>query len=182
MAGQVHLSLPPVASALAQALPTSTVGSTGANTLWCNLVPGKVVGEARLPGCNDTGEPTTSPDALVKVARHSGVDPEIAIVDAMTPEVIYIRSDLDPLSEQLAEFFDRTPVRIEGKPDRVGGAVALNHWTEPDKQGAGDRPARCRRGHEPEIAARRSRAGTRRPAPGSGAVGGCEPGLESRHR
>jgi hypothetical protein len=84
-------------------------------------VPGEVLGEARLPGCNDTGEPTAPPDEFVEVARLSGVDPEIAMVVATTPEVIYVRSDLDPLPDEVVEFFAAPPCEPTDGPIELEG-------------------------------------------------------------
>jgi hypothetical protein len=75
----------------------------------------------RLPGCNDTGQPTAPPDELVKVARLPDVDPDVAVVDAAAPEVIYVRSDLDPLPAAVARFFDAPSCRQEDSPIELKG-------------------------------------------------------------
>lgn len=83
--------------------------------------PGAVVGEARLPGCNDQGQASAPPDELIEVARLPGVDPSVAFVAARFPEIIYTRSDVATLPPTVAEFFaapgcseEDVPIRTEG--------------------------------------------------------------------
>lgn len=82
---------------------------------------GAVVGEARLPACSDTNLATTAADEFVSVAELKGVEPDIAIVNAMTPEVIYVRSDLRTLPPEVERYFhapscspDDAPVELHG--------------------------------------------------------------------
>ncbi len=85
-------------------------------------IPGEVVGDARIPGCNDTGLPTAPPDEYVSVARLPGVDPDIAVVDVANRQTIYVRSDLDVLPDAVTRFFtapscavEDTPIDLEGQ-------------------------------------------------------------------
>jgi hypothetical protein len=77
---------------------------------------GEVLGEARIPACNDTNLSTPEPDEFVKVARLAGVDPEVAIVDAISPEVIYIRSDLYPGPAEVVRLFTAPSCAQEDSP------------------------------------------------------------------
>lgn len=84
-------------------------------------VPGEVVGDARIPGCDDTGMPTTPPDEHVSVARLPGVDPEVAVVDLANPQTIYVRSDLDLLPEAVTRFFTAPSCAAEDSPIELEG-------------------------------------------------------------
>jgi hypothetical protein len=84
-------------------------------------VPGEVLGQARVPGCNDTGQAQSPPDEFVNVARLPGAAPSIAVVSADFPEVIYMRADLQDIPPEVMAYFNRPgceqtdiPITLEG--------------------------------------------------------------------
>lgn len=66
--------------------------------------PAEVVGEARVPGCDDSGQGETPGDTSVRVARIPGVAADLAVVAADTPQVLYVRADLADLPPEIARF------------------------------------------------------------------------------
>jgi hypothetical protein len=66
---------------------------------------GVVLGEARVPACNHPNASSPVSDEFVRVATLPGFEPEVAVVDAVMPEVIYVRSDVDPLPAEIDWFF-----------------------------------------------------------------------------
>lgn len=84
-------------------------------------VPGEPVGEARIPGCSDTGQSEAPPDEWRTVAALPGVDAGVAVVDAEIPEFIYVRADLDSTPPAVARYFaapdcvpSDEPIDLEG--------------------------------------------------------------------
>lgn len=64
-------------------------------------VPGEVLGEALVPGCNDTGGVSVPPDEHVSVSRLPGVDPSVGVVSSHDPGTIFVREDVDPLPAEI---------------------------------------------------------------------------------
>lgn len=99
-------------------------------------VPGEIVGEVRIPGCNDQGVETPPPDEWVTVAALPGVEKRVAVVDADSPEVIYISADQDPLPPSVERYFTAprcdsadAPITLEGPWLSIPGTDANK---EPD--------------------------------------------------
>ena len=85
-------------------------------------VPGEVLGQARLPGCNDTGQSQAPPDEFVDVAQLPGVDPSVAVVSADYPEVMYVRADLEELPREVMAYLipprcqpSDNPITLDGQ-------------------------------------------------------------------
>ena len=94
-------------------------------------VPGEIVGEIRIPGCNDTGESETPSDAMRQVASLPGVDVAVAVVDA-GGEVIYMAGeDQDPTPPEILHYFiapnceqQDAPIVLEGRWLSIPGTDA----------------------------------------------------------
>jgi hypothetical protein len=67
--------------------------------------PGEILGEARIPACNHPNASSPLSDEFVPVAALPGIEPDVAIVDAAFPQVIYVRSDVDPRPAEIDWFF-----------------------------------------------------------------------------
>jgi len=99
-------------------------------------VPGEVVGNSRIPGCNDTGQASAPPDELRSVARLPGVRPADAVVDAEVPEIIYVSAELPTAPSGVERFMtaptcapDGAPIDLEGPWLSIPGTDAN---VEPD--------------------------------------------------
>jgi hypothetical protein len=84
-------------------------------------VRGEVLGQARLPGCNDTGQSQAPPDEFVDVARLPSVDPRVAVVSADHPEVMYVRADLEELPPQVMGYLVPPVCQQSDKPITLDG-------------------------------------------------------------
>lgn len=93
----------------------------GGRTAVVYPAPGTALGKARLPGCNDTGDTSPPPDELIDVARLPGVDPNVAFLDAGSPQVIYIRSNVEVLPPEIARFFEAPTCSKGDAPIQMGG-------------------------------------------------------------
>jgi hypothetical protein len=99
-------------------------------------VPGEALGQARVPGCNDTGQAQAPPDEFVDVARLPGVDPSIAVVSSDFPEVIYIRADLRDIPPDVMAYFNPPgcqpadiPITLEGRGWGSFSRTGTRNWT-----------------------------------------------------
>ncbi|MGZ8567626.1 MAG: hypothetical protein ACXWXS_11305 [Actinomycetota bacterium] len=115
--------------------PSNAPGAYSENAV-VHPVPGEIVGEIRIPWCNDTGESVSPPDAVRQVASISGVDVTVAVVDA-GGEVIYVAgADPDPLPPEILHYFiapnceqQDAPIELEGPWLSIPGTDAS---VEPD--------------------------------------------------
>lgn len=83
--------------------------------------PGTVVGQMRIPGCNDTGQDETRPDGFRSVASLPGVDASVAVVDAEDPETIYVIADRHSFPPELDRYFVAPTCREADAPIDLGG-------------------------------------------------------------
>jgi hypothetical protein len=68
-------------------------------------VPGEVLGEGVIPGCDDTGDGIGSPpDESISVAELPGVDPSVAVTEHEAPATIFVREGVDPLPDEIKRF------------------------------------------------------------------------------
>jgi len=84
-------------------------------------VAGEVLGQAQVPGCNDTGQSQAPPDQFVTVARLPGVDPSIAVVEADNPQVMYTRANLKDLPPEVMAYFDVPTCQQADSPITLAG-------------------------------------------------------------
>jgi len=79
-------------------------------------IPGRSLGEAVLPGCNDTGDASPKPDEYLEVAELPGVDPNIAVVWSTAPDRIFVRQGLDALPPEVAQLVHAPPCDPQDAP------------------------------------------------------------------
>jgi len=79
------------------------------------------VGEIRIPGCNDTGQPESAPDEWRIVAALSGIDRSVSVVDAEVPEIIYVREGLDSLPPEVDRYFTAPDCASQDEPIDLEG-------------------------------------------------------------
>src|SRR6266508_2473817 len=84
-------------------------------------VPGAVLGDALMRGCNDTGQQSPPAEEHLRVAELPGVDPDVAVVWADSPDRVFVREGVDPLPPAVAELVHApdcdphdAPVRLRG--------------------------------------------------------------------
>jgi hypothetical protein len=99
-------------------------------------VPGEIVGKVRIPECDDDQESPPPPDEWNTVAALHGIDARIAVVDADSPEVIYVRANRDSLPPAIERYFTApeceagdAPIVLEGPWLSIPGTDANK---EPD--------------------------------------------------
>ncbi len=83
--------------------------------------PGAIIGDARIPGCNDTGAPSPPTDVSIQVARLTGIDPQVAFVDADSPGSIYVRSNLAKTPDEIAPYFSAPACEVKDEPIQMSG-------------------------------------------------------------
>jgi hypothetical protein len=57
---------------------------------------GRPIGEARLPGCDDTNDDQPEPDEMIPVARLRGASPRVALVWRGSIDTVFVRQGHDP--------------------------------------------------------------------------------------
>ena len=57
---------------------------------------GRAIGEARLPGCDDTNDGESEPDEMIPVARLRGASPNVALVWRGSTDTVFVRQGHDP--------------------------------------------------------------------------------------
>jgi hypothetical protein len=84
-------------------------------------VPGPVLGDALMQGCNDTGQQSSPAEEHLPVAELPGVDPDVAVVWVDSPDRVFVRDGVDPLPPAVAELVHApdcdphdAPVRLRG--------------------------------------------------------------------
>lgn len=84
-------------------------------------IPGPVLGDALMPGCNDSEQQSPPAQEHLRVAELPGVDPDVAIVWVDTPDRVFVREGMDPLPPGVAELVHApdcdprdAPVRLRG--------------------------------------------------------------------
>lgn len=116
-------SLPPQPSATCAAVAFFHDHEYNARNAVVHPFEGGVLGQARIPGCNDTGQSSPPSDQFVEVARIPDVPPRLAVVEhADLPTVVYVRAGVKPpFPPELARLFvapgcrpNDAPLKLEG--------------------------------------------------------------------
>jgi hypothetical protein len=84
-------------------------------------VPGRPLGTASLPACQDTNSGTPAPEEQIEVARLPGVDPDVAVVWVGQPDTVFVRRNVDELPAEIATLMDAPTCRPEDAPIQLAG-------------------------------------------------------------
>jgi uncharacterized protein DUF6281 len=85
-------------------------------------IEGQLLGDAVLPGCDDTGGQDTPPaDEVIQVAAVAGVSPDVALVWHDVTDTVLIREGTGPLPPELQELLETpscdpgdAPIELDG--------------------------------------------------------------------
>jgi Family of unknown function (DUF6281) len=97
---------------------------------------GAPLGDAILPGCNDTGRAHDPPDQRVPVARLPGVSPKIALVWPGQKDLVLIREGTDTLPRKVSRLLHAPNCDKKDVPIRLSGPwlgiIGIDGKTEVD--------------------------------------------------
>jgi hypothetical protein len=84
-------------------------------------VPGPVLVDALMRGCNDTGQQSPPGEEHLRVAELPGVDPDVAVVWVDSPDRVFVREGVDPLPPAVAELVHAPDCNPRDAPVRLRG-------------------------------------------------------------
>jgi hypothetical protein len=96
-------------------------GSYLGMTVAVEPIRGKILGDAILPPCNDSGGQSTDHSERLTVAAFPGLRPDVALIWAENPDRLFVRQDLKALPERVARLVRPPRCNPEDAPVHLSG-------------------------------------------------------------